>query len=83
MQFTCIPLGASSLLKAFVICNMPPLDDAYADTLYMPMNEVMDPIFIIFPGLPFSNDFFANSWQVTKLALRFMARTLGVVSKEP
>lgn len=82
MQFTCIPLGASSLLKAFVICSTPPLEDAYADTLNIPMNDVIDPMFTIFPGLPSSNNFLANSWQVTKLALRFIAKTFGVVSDD-
>lgn len=75
MQLTWMPFAASSLLKAFVICSTPPLDAAYAETLYMPKNEVIDPMLMILPGLSNSNILFANSCDVTKLDLRFTEKT--------
>jgi hypothetical protein len=65
MQLTCIPLSANSLLNAFVICKTPPFEAAYADTLYMPMKEVTDPMLMILPGFCSDRRRFAISWEAT------------------
>jgi hypothetical protein len=75
MQLTLIPLPAHSLLKAFVICNTPPLVHAYAAMFMFAMNEMIEAILMILPGRFNSRSFLPNSCAATKDAFKLIAKT--------
>ena len=72
---TLIPFSAHSLHSALVSWATPPLDAAYAGTVYPPKNESIDAMLIIFPFPPCFRNVFPASWHSANTLLRFTLMT--------